>query len=185
MDHTKPYDEKMHYIDAELAGHVHKLNMKLQRLCGSGFLCLLCAFLPSCATLEWFDLQHFEKTKMEYISLPSDLNATIGITSYYCVILKMVILHDAIKTIQNGVFVFFFKNSKKNRIKKQAGCFFLKNGFFSTLIVFQSFLWFSLHRTIWNKWRQYQFDWVWAAYSEYRPLVMKKLKITGIWIRKN
>jgi len=35
------------------------------------------------------------------------LNAIIGITSYYCVILKMVILHDAIKTIQNGVFAFF------------------------------------------------------------------------------
>jgi len=28
-------------------------------------------------------------------------------TSYYCVILQMAILHNAIKTIQNGVFVFF------------------------------------------------------------------------------
>ena len=27
----------MHYIDAELAGHAHKLHMKLQKLCGSGF----------------------------------------------------------------------------------------------------------------------------------------------------
>jgi len=38
------------------------------------------------------------------------LNAIIDITSYYCVILKMVILHDAIKTIQIGDFVLFLKN---------------------------------------------------------------------------
>jgi len=25
-----------HYIDAEVAGHVHKLDVKLQSLCGSG-----------------------------------------------------------------------------------------------------------------------------------------------------
>jgi len=35
--HTKPYIEKIHYIDAELAGHVHKLDVKLQSMCGSGF----------------------------------------------------------------------------------------------------------------------------------------------------
>jgi len=27
----------MHYIGAELAGHVHKLDVKLRSLCGSGF----------------------------------------------------------------------------------------------------------------------------------------------------
>jgi len=27
----------MHYIDAELAWHVHKIDVKLQSLCGSGF----------------------------------------------------------------------------------------------------------------------------------------------------
>jgi len=37
------------------------------------------------------------------------LNAIIGITSYYCVILKIVILHDGIKTIQNGVLLLSFK----------------------------------------------------------------------------
>jgi len=37
LDHTKPYVEKIHYIDAELAAHVHKLDVKLQSLCGSGF----------------------------------------------------------------------------------------------------------------------------------------------------
>jgi len=33
----------------------------------------------------------------------SILNAIVGITSHYCVILKMVILHNTIKTIQNEV----------------------------------------------------------------------------------
>jgi len=37
LDHTKRYVEKIHSIDAELAGHVHKLDVKLQSLCGSGF----------------------------------------------------------------------------------------------------------------------------------------------------
>jgi len=46
------------------------------------------------------------KTKMGYISLPSVLNAIIGITSYYCVILKLLILHDGMKTIQNWLFPF-------------------------------------------------------------------------------
>ena len=71
---------------------------------------------------------HFEVnyTKMGHISLPSNLNVVIGITSYYCVFLKMLILHDAIKTIQSGVFVFlkkgtktcFFSKKQKIRIKK-------------------------------------------------------------------
>jgi len=32
-----PYVEKIHYIDAEPAGHVHELDVKLLSLCGSGF----------------------------------------------------------------------------------------------------------------------------------------------------
>jgi len=51
-------------------------------------------------------------TKIGHIPLFSNLNVIIGITSYYYVILKMVILHDAIKTIQNGV-CFFLKNEQK------------------------------------------------------------------------
>jgi len=39
-------------IDAELAGHVHKLDVKLQSFVGVAFLCLLCACLSSLATLE-------------------------------------------------------------------------------------------------------------------------------------
>jgi len=34
LDHTKPYVKKINSLDAELAGHVHKLDVKLQRLCG-------------------------------------------------------------------------------------------------------------------------------------------------------
>jgi len=37
LDHTKPYVEKKHSIDAELAGHVFKRDVKLQNLCVSGF----------------------------------------------------------------------------------------------------------------------------------------------------
>jgi len=56
-----------------------------------------------------------------------------------------VILHHAIKTIQNGVFPFSLKEVqnlvsfqktgflKKNK-KKQVGCFFKKSGFFSSLL---------------------------------------------------
>jgi len=37
LDHTKRYVENIHYIHVELAGHVHKLDVNLQTLCGSGF----------------------------------------------------------------------------------------------------------------------------------------------------
>jgi len=37
LGHTKRYTEKIHSIDAELAGHVHKLDLKLRSLCASGF----------------------------------------------------------------------------------------------------------------------------------------------------
>jgi len=30
LEHTKTNVEKMYYIDVELVGHVHKLDMKLQ-----------------------------------------------------------------------------------------------------------------------------------------------------------
>jgi len=67
LDHTKPYIEKIYYIDVILAvaGHVHKLNVKQQGLCGSSFSLFAVRI----------DQQHFAKTKMGYISLPSNLNA--------------------------------------------------------------------------------------------------------------
>ena len=35
--HTKSHIEKIHSVDAELAGHARKLDVKLQSLCGSSF----------------------------------------------------------------------------------------------------------------------------------------------------
>jgi len=76
---------------------------------------------------------------MGYIALPSILSAIIDITSYYCVILKIVILHDGIKTLQDVFFVFFEKRTKscfffkKNKKNRWLGFFEKKNGFFSTL----------------------------------------------------
>jgi len=49
---------------------------------------------------------------MGYISLPSNLNGIIDITSYYCIMLKIMILHDAIKTIKNKVFPFSLKKEQ-------------------------------------------------------------------------
>jgi len=37
LDHTKSYVEKIHYIDAELAGMYINFDVKLQSFCGSGF----------------------------------------------------------------------------------------------------------------------------------------------------
>jgi len=62
-------------------------------------------------------------------------------------ILQMVILHNSIKTIHNGVFVFFwkknkylfhFKNPEVNGLKNRNFEFFYKRCF-STLTIFQNF----------------------------------------------
>jgi len=50
---------------------------------------------------------------MGYISLPSILNVILGKISYYCVILKIVTLHNEIKTIQNGFFLLSLKKEQK------------------------------------------------------------------------
>ena len=92
--------------------------------------------------------------------------------------MKMLILHDAMKIFENGVFV-----TKKKDLKEQV--FFQKKEFSQPWLSVNPFLQFSLDRTIWNKSRHYQFDWVRAAHLEYRSLVMKKLRITDIRIRKN
>jgi len=73
---------------------------------------------------------------MGHISPPSNLNVIKGITSHYYVILKMVILHDAMKTIQNGVFVFF--------IKEQKPVSFQKNKNIRIKIIFSTAIFFQL-----------------------------------------
>jgi len=86
----------------------------------------------------------------------------------------MMILYHAIKTIQNRVFVIFknkllllFNETQKMDYKKQQGCFcWKKTGFSQPWLSFNSFLWFSFDRTVWNKSRHYQFDWVCAAHLD-------------------
>ena len=160
---------------------------------GVAFLCLLCALLPGLITLKWIDQQHFAKTRMGCISLTSNLNAIIGIASYYCVILKMVILHDAMKHFRMGYLFFLkkwqktvsFQKNKNIRItKKQVGCFFKKRVILN-LDCHSIFCVISFDRTIWYKSHHYQCGWVCAAHLEYRSLVVKNLIITDIWIRKN
>ena len=139
FDHTKPHIEKIHRIDAELAEHVHKLDVKLHSLCGSGFSLFAVRILAK----PYHSGVNLPTTLCENkdggISLPSKLNAIIGITSYYCVILQMMVLHDAIKRIETGVFTFFlkerklvsFKKKPKNPyLKEHEGVFFFKNPFF-------------------------------------------------------
>jgi len=86
--------------------------------------------LPSLTTLEQID-QKFAKTKMGYISLPLIFNDIIDITSYYCIILKIMILHDAIKTIKSKVFPFSFKKEQNlvTFLKKQKKQVFLNPAF--------------------------------------------------------
>ena len=130
LEHRKPYVEKIHSIDAELAGHVLHINLTWNCRC-----CVGVAFFVSCAhSCQALQLRseltnNTAKTKMGYISLPSVLNARVGITSYYCVILKMVILHDGIKPFRMGFLCFLKKRTwscffvKKKRKKR----FFFKN----------------------------------------------------------
>jgi len=99
-------------IDAELAGHADKLDMKLQSLCGNGFFFVCCAHTCQALPLWSKSTKNLQK-KMGYISLPSNLNGMIiGITSYYCVILKIMTLLDAKKTSKNKVFLFSLKNKQ-------------------------------------------------------------------------
>jgi len=81
----------------------------------------------------------------------------------------------------------FLKNNrysfqKKTRKQKNRWFGFLfQKRVFLKLDYLSIFLSFSLDRMIWNKSsRHYQFDWVCAAHLQYMPLVLKKLKITGI-----
>jgi len=51
LDHARPYIEKIHYIDAELAEYVHKLDVKLQNLCGSSFSLFVVRILAKALSL--------------------------------------------------------------------------------------------------------------------------------------
>jgi len=80
-------------------------------------------------------------------------------------------------------FAFFLKKEEKpvylKKNKKQVGCFFLKTGFSQPDCLSILFV-ISPDRTIWNKSRHYQFHWMCAVYLEYRSLILKNVRITGI-----
>ena len=113
----------MHSTAAELVRHAHKLDMKLQSLCGNVFslFAVPVSMLakPYYLGVNWPTTLRENKDGIHF--LPSISNVIMGITSYYCVILKMVILHGGIKTIQIG---FLLKKGTKY-------CFFLKTPGFS------------------------------------------------------
>ena len=104
----------------------------------------------------------------------------------FCVILKLLILHDAIKTIQSGVFVFlkkgtktcFFSKSKKFGLKNRWVVFskkyiFLNPDCLSILCVVFPWSHDLVQVTSLPMW------------LSYRSLLLKNLRITGTWIRKN
>jgi len=66
-------------IDAKLAGHVHKLDVKPQSFCGSGFssfaVCMLAK--PYHFGVNW--TKTLCENKGGYISLPSNLNTVMAI----------------------------------------------------------------------------------------------------------
>jgi len=69
LNHTKRYAEKIHSIDAELAGHVHKLHLKVPSSCASGFSLFAARMLAKPC--------HFE------VNLPTTLSKTRMGTSFY------------------------------------------------------------------------------------------------------
>jgi len=150
LDHTKPYSiMKKYIIDAELAGHVHKLDVKLQRLCGSGFSLFAVRILAKFCHfgVNWPITLCDNKDGVHFFPLKLECHNSYCITIYYCVILQMVILHNAIKQFRMFFLCFFEKRTKtcffsispqKMDCKKQEGWIFLKLCF-STLTIFQNF----------------------------------------------
>jgi len=111
LDHTKSYAEKIYSTDAEQAGPVHKLDVKLQSLCGSDFSLFVVRILAKPYHL-WSELTNNTVRKQRWVHFFFlKFECHIGITSYYCVILKVMILHDAIKQFTMGCCVFLKKKN--------------------------------------------------------------------------
>ena len=104
----------------------------------------------------------------------------------------MVILHDAIKTIENGVFVLFFEEKKPVLFQKKTkppGLKKTKVGVFKKTRIFRKPGYLSIFLCdfplIARSGHHHQFDWVRGTHLERSSLVLKKLRITGIWICEN
>ena len=142
-------------------------------------VCVWVAFSVCCAhacqaTLEWIDQQHLAKTKMGYIfTLKFECH-----NSYNKLLLFNSESGDItwcnVNKYRMGFLPFFqiIKNQKT-----QAGCYFVKVSF-STLIIFQSCCDFPL--IAWFGKSHVTISLIGRA-----SLVLKKLGITGIWIRQN
>jgi len=144
LDHTKPYIEKIHSIDAELAGHVHILDVELQSLCGSGFSLIAMRMLakPYHLGVNWPTTHCENKDGVHFFTL------NFGCHNRYS---KLLLCHSENSDIawwnknnsgwgfsvflkKRTKFYFFLKKTQKNP-KKQVVCLFLeKPGFFSTLV---------------------------------------------------
>jgi len=138
----------MHYIDAELAGHVHNLDVKLQSVFKSDFsrfvVCML--GIPYRFGVNWSTTLCEKKHGVRYFTHKFKCHNRYN---------KLLLCNSengdiawCNKNNSEGVFVFlkkrtktcFFSKTSKKRIKKTGGLFFLKPGFFSTLIIIlQSF----------------------------------------------
>jgi len=110
LDHTKPYVEKIHYIDVELAGHVHKLDVKLQSLCGSGFSLFAVRIFANSYHfgVNWQKTHSKNRDGVNFFTLIFECHNRYN-KLWLCNFLKMVILHDAVKIIESGFFCAFFK----------------------------------------------------------------------------
>ena len=97
-------------IDAELAGHADILDMKLQSLCGNGFSLFAVRILakPHHFGVNWPKI--CKNKDGLYLFKFEWHNKYNG--SYYCVILKIMIWHDATKKIKNKVFPFSLKKEQ-------------------------------------------------------------------------
>jgi len=148
LNRTEPYVEKIHCVDAELAGYVHKLEVKLQRLCGSGLSLFAVRILakPYYFGVNWpttlwenKDGPHFFILKFECHNTYDKLLLCTSENGY---------IASGSKTIQNGVFVFFFKekrpvcfqeNQKLGFKRKPRLVVFSKKRFFQPWLSFNPF----------------------------------------------
>jgi len=119
LEHTKSYIEKIHSVDAELAEHARKLDVKLQILCGSSFSPFAVRMLANPYHLEVNWPKHIAKSKMEYIGLPSIFNFECH-NRYNKLLCNSENSDIAWWNKNNWDFSVFFE-------KRAESCFFLKN----------------------------------------------------------
>jgi len=188
MYHAKSYIEKTQCTDAELAGHIHKLDVKLQSLCVIGFSLFAVSIFAKPLhlseltnnTLRNKDGVHFFTLKFECHNRYNKLlvrNSASGDIAW-CNKNNSQFTMGFLRFSSKRTKTCFFKENKKPGYKKA------KNGFFSTLIIsFNPFCDFPLIARTGAS--HYQFDWMCATHLEEKSLVMKNLITVGIWIRKN